>query len=90
MADTDVQALVAAVAAAEAAKQVLLDERRGNRTKLTKAKFKAYNEDTRQHQVDVQAAVDTATADLQAHLNNARQTILVEALGETGTLGGAA
>ena len=90
MADTEVQALVAAVDAAEAAKQVLLDERRGNRTSMTKVAFQAYNTDTRQQQVEVQAAVTAATAALQAHLNNARQTILVEALGETGTLGGAA
>jgi hypothetical protein len=88
MAD-DVQALVAAVDAAEAAKQALLDERRGNRTSMTKAAFSAYNTETHAKQRDVQAAVDAATAALQAALNNNRQEVLVTALEGRETLGGA-
>ncbi len=88
MAD-DVKALVAAVDAAEATFQALIDERRANRVSMPAAKFKAYNTDTREQQLAAQAGVTNATKALQAALNNTRQEVLVGALEGRDTLGGA-
>ena len=85
----DIKALVAAVDAAEAAFQVLIDERRANRDSMTRAAFKEYNTDTRRQQVDTQAAVTAAILALQAALTNTKQTVLVQALEGRDTLGGA-
>ncbi len=88
MAD-DVKALVAAVDAAEATFQALIDERRANRVSMTRAKFKAYNDDTREQQLAAQAAVTGAIKALQGSLNNSRQEVLVSALEGRDHLGGA-
>lgn len=86
---SDIAALKAAVDAAEAAEEELIAERRANRASMSKADFKAYNEETRAAQVDLAKAVAEANQALQAALNNARQEILVNAIGETNTAGGA-
>ena len=85
----DIKALVAAVDAAEAGFQTLIDERRANRDSMGKAAFKAYNTDTHAQQRAAQAGVTDATKALQASLNNSRQDILVGALEGRDTLGGA-
>jgi hypothetical protein len=79
----DIQALKLAVDQAEAAKEILVEERRANRESMTKAEFKAYNTSTYQEQIDVEKAVGKAISDLQAALNAARQELLVGTVGES-------
>lgn len=86
---SDIETLKADLADAEAAKALLVDERRANRATMSPTAFRAYNEETRDQQIDVQADLQTATDAITAHLNNARQEIMVGTLSETNTPGGA-
>ena len=87
---SDLAALQAAVteakgelAAAEAAKEALLEERRANRDSMSKSAFRSYNENTRAQQLEVQAAVNAAQAKLSATLNSVRDEVLVGTLSES-------
>ncbi len=91
---TDVAALQAAVQTAEAAKEVLLEERRTNRETMSRIDFRAYNEATKTQQIDTQATIDSTTAEFQKALNEVRadavaQVIDVGTLTESNTPGGA-
>lgn len=85
----DIQALKAAVDAAYQAEEELLAERREKRDTLSKRDFRAYNEETRQTQINVQKAIDDAERELQLALNNARQQLLVGTVSESDAQGGA-
>lgn len=86
----DIAQLKADLDAAEAAELALIEERRANRVSMTKAEFQAYNDDTRQDQKDLARAVKAAEQALHSALNNKRQEILVEAIGEGSSQGGVA
>lgn len=81
--------LKTALAEAEAVKETLLETRRANRETMSKMGFRAYNEETRAEQLEVQAAVTAAIAAITVHLNNSRQEIFVGTLNESETVGGA-
>lgn len=80
--------LKTALAAHEEVKQNLLDERQSKRDSLSRAAFQQYNEDTRAEQLQVTADVTEAIAAITAHLNNARQEIMVGTISETDSAGG--
>ena len=84
-----IPALKQAVDDAYTAEEELLEERRANRESLSKSAFRAYNEETRQRQIDVQKAISAAERQLQLALNNARQELLVGTVAESNTGGGA-
>ncbi len=65
----DLAALKAAVDAAEAAKETLLDERRSKRDTMPRQAFRDYNDATREQQLAVEAAVTAATKEFQAALS---------------------
>ncbi len=64
----DLAALKAAVDETEAAKEVLIGIRRENYAQMNRTDFKAYNEESRDLQVQLQADVDDATEAFQAEL----------------------
>lgn len=70
------------------AEESLLKERRENRDKMSRADFRAYNEQTRDKQKKVQRDIDSAEAELHRLLNNARQEIMVGTLSEGNSAGG--
>lgn len=87
----DIAALKAALDQAEADKEALLEERRANRASMSKADFRAYNDQTRQQQVEIQKAVDDAQAELTQALNSVRSEALNVAVGtisESNSAGG--
>lgn len=73
--------------AAEAAKEALVEERRENRESMLRADFRAYNEATRQKQIDIQRAVDEAQRKFSAALDRQRYEIAVGTLSEAEGLG---
>ena len=81
--------LKADLATAEATKEALITERQDNRDTMSKMGFRAYNEETRAEQLEVEAAVTAAIGAITAHLNNSRQEIYVGTLSESDTVGGA-
>jgi len=85
----DIAQIQANLADAEEAKEKLLKERRKNREKMSKSAFRAYNEETRQKQIDVETDIRNARAALTEALNLSRQELLVGTVSETGDLGGA-
>ena len=91
----DLAALKAAVDAAEAAKEALLDERRANRDSMSKKAFREYNASTRAQQKDVEAdvfAADTAFNDelkvIRADAVDNAISVAIGTMGETNTPGG--
>ena len=68
-------------------KEKLLKERRANRESMTKAEFRAYNENTRQKQIDVQKAVDEAQRTLSMSLDRVRHEVAVGTVEEGEGLG---
>jgi Skp family chaperone for outer membrane proteins len=87
----DIAALKAALDEAEATQDALIEERRQNRESMTRAGFRAYNEETKAQQVEVARAIADAQQALTAALNNVRSEALSVAVGtlsESGTQGG--
>lgn len=84
----DIQALKQNLDAAEQAKENLIVERRERRDALSKKDFRAFNEETRQDQLDAEKAVREARDALTAELNNARQELMVGTLSESNTVRG--
>ncbi len=92
----DLAALKAAVDAAEAAKETLLTERRGNREVMSPRDFRAYNEATRVQQKNVEADVSAADKAFQDELKviradavDAAINVAVGTVSESETAGGA-
>ncbi len=92
----DLAALKAAVDAAEAAKEALLDERRANRLTMPKQAFRDYNASTQDQQLAAEAAVAAADKEFRAALGVIRTdavenaiSVAVGTLSETNSEGGA-
>jgi hypothetical protein len=92
----DLAVLKAAVDAAEAVKETLLDERRTNRDVMSKQAFRDYNESTRAQQKNVEADVAVATEAFQDALKviradavDAAINVAVGTLHESNSAGGA-
>ena len=92
----DLAALKAAVDAAEAAKEALLDERRTKRATMPKQAFRDYNTATHDQQLAVEADVVAATKEFQAELSVIRSdavdaaiNVAVGTISETNSEGGA-
>ncbi len=92
----DLAALKAAVDAAEAAKETLLDERRANRGTMSKQGFRDYNASTQDQQLAAEAAVAAADTEFQDALKVIRSdavenaiNVAVGTLNETNSEGGA-
>ncbi len=91
----DLAALKAAVDVAEAAKETLLIERRGNKETMSPRDFRAYNDSTRAQQKNIQAAVTDAVSAFQGELKVIRAdavdkaiNVAVGTLTESETAGG--
>lgn len=92
----DLAVLKAAVDAAEAVKETLLDERRTNRDSMPKQAFRDYNEATRVQQKEVEKAVSVANTEFQDALKviradavDAAINVAVGTLHESDSAGGA-
>ncbi len=91
----DLAALKAAVDVAEAAKETLLTERRGNRDTMSPRDFRAYNDATRVQQKNVEGDVAAATTAFQDELKviradavDAAISVAVGTINEADTAGG--
>ncbi len=92
----DLAALQAAVDAAQAAQDSLIEERASKRASMPKAEFKVYNYATIQQQKDTQAALGAAILAFQAELKVIRSdavesaiSVAVGTISESNTPGGA-
>jgi hypothetical protein len=88
---TDLSALKIEVDTAEAAKETLVAERRTNRETMNRADWRAYNEETRSQQIEVEKAVTAANKAFQEAATTIRSEAINVAIGtisETNTPGG--
>lgn len=82
---TDLQELQDVVVAAEDAFAALLVTRRANRLSMTRVEFKAYNDSTRDEQVQISADVESANQALRDHMNAGRADVMSQVI-SVGTL----
>ena len=82
---TDIEVLSDALVTAENAFAASLVTRRANRDVMTKREFRAYNEETRDEQIQIQRDVSAAEKALRDHLNAGRENVATQVI-SVGTL----